>query len=179
MPPSAIMNPLLTSLGPLSSWTNILPSLTFNAVYPTFFAIVSTSQGKILKRRRHISEAISICGFLVWHNDRRLNSYLLIYFDRNYEQLGLNFKLFSCEVLFNLALSLIYLGRVEEGLQLLRDASQEKVIVEHDVIDEAVHDNGQGYTVFSIVSTFHRTSLLRPSKPLCIACRYTLSSVRK
>ena len=31
---------------------------------------------------------------------------------RNYEQLGLKFKLFSAEVLFNKGLSLIYMGNV-------------------------------------------------------------------
>ena len=33
----------------------------------------------------------------------------------------------------------------------LGEASADKVTVEHGVIDEAIQDRGQGYTVFSIV----------------------------
>lgn len=33
----------------------------------------------------------------------------------------------------------------------LAEASADKVTVEHGVIDEAIQDRGQGYTVFSIV----------------------------
>ena len=70
----------------------------------------------------------------------------------NYEQLGLKFKLFSAEVLFNKGLSQIYLGRVEEGLLDLEEARKEKATEEHNVIDDAIADRGEGYTVFSIVS---------------------------
>ena len=70
----------------------------------------------------------------------------------NYEQLGLKFKLFSAEVLFNKGLSQIYLGRVEEGLLDLEEARKEKQTEEHNVIDDAITDRGEGYTVFSIVS---------------------------
>jgi neutrophil factor 2 len=34
----------------------------------------------------------------------------------------------------------------------LEDARREKKTPEHDVIDEAIKDRGDGYTVFSIVS---------------------------
>jgi hypothetical protein len=34
-------------------------------------------------------------------------------------------------------------------------ASREKVVREHDVIDEAIRDKGDQYTVFSIVGTLH------------------------
>lgn len=70
----------------------------------------------------------------------------------NYEQLGLKFKLFSAEVLFNKGLSLIYMGRLEEGLIELDEAKKEKATDEHNVIDDAITDRGDGYTVFSIVS---------------------------
>jgi len=68
----------------------------------------------------------------------------------NYEQLGLKFKLFSAEVLFNKGLALIYMGRMQEGLAELQDASQAKATDDHTVIDEAIADKGDGYTVFSI-----------------------------
>lgn len=71
----------------------------------------------------------------------------------NYEQLGLKFKLFSAEVLFNKGLSQIYMGRLNEGLMDMEEARKEKATEEHNVIDDAINDRGDGYTVFSIVST--------------------------
>jgi len=89
----------------------------------------------------------------------------------NYTQLGLAFTLYSAEVLFNKGnsfvqhnllfsskrtnslsgLSLIYLGQVQEGIAELQDAASQKATEEHSVIDEALRDRGEGYTVFSIV----------------------------
>ncbi|QRV98858.1 neutrophil cytosol factor 2 [Ceratobasidium sp. AG-Ba] len=68
----------------------------------------------------------------------------------NYEQLGLNFRLYLAEILFNRGLCLLNLGRVSEGLADLQAAQKEKVTPEHDVVDEALRDDGDGYTVFSI-----------------------------
>ena len=70
----------------------------------------------------------------------------------NYEQLGLKFKLFSAEVLFNRGLTQIYMGNAQEGLADMEDARREKATEEHGVIDDAIQDRGEGYTVFSIVS---------------------------
>jgi hypothetical protein len=72
----------------------------------------------------------------------------------NYEQLGLKFRLFSAEVLYNKGLSLIYMGNVQDGLQDLQEASNDKAIDDHKVIDEAIRDRGEGYMVFSVVR-FH------------------------
>ncbi|KAJ7287307.1 hypothetical protein C8J57DRAFT_1033814, partial [Mycena rebaudengoi] len=68
----------------------------------------------------------------------------------NYEQLGLKFRLFSAEVLFNQGLSLIRLGRMEEGLASMEEAKRNKANDEHNVINDAIQDRGEGYTVFSI-----------------------------
>ncbi|KAF2747995.1 NADPH oxidase-like protein regulator NoxR [Sporormia fimetaria CBS 119925] len=68
----------------------------------------------------------------------------------DYEQLGLKFKLYSCEVLFNRGLCYIYLEQKEAGMQDLAFAAKEKVVPDHDVIDEAIEDGAQDYTVFSI-----------------------------
>jgi len=68
----------------------------------------------------------------------------------NYEQLGLTFRLYSAEVLFNKGLSLVYMGRLQEGLADMQAASSEKASDEHNVIDDAIQDRGEGYTVFSI-----------------------------
>ncbi|THH20394.1 hypothetical protein EUX98_g8592 [Antrodiella citrinella] len=77
----------------------------------------------------------------------------------NYEQLGLKFKLFSAEVLFNKGLTLVYMGRTEEGLLELEEAKKEKATEEHNVIDDAIADRGDGYTVFSIpVGVLYRPS---------------------
>lgn len=46
---------------------------------------------------------------------------------------------------------MIYLGQVQEGIAELQDASNQKATEEHSVIDEALRDRGEGYTVFSIV----------------------------
>ena len=62
----------------------------------------------------------------------------------NYEQLGLKFRLFSCEVLFNRGLCYIYLQQKIAGMNDLQYASQEKVTPDvHDVIDEAIKDNAE------------------------------------
>ncbi|KAJ6497758.1 NADPH oxidase regulator NoxR [Mycena sanguinolenta] len=78
----------------------------------------------------------------------------IVHFDSsrysNYEQLGLRFRLFSAEVLFNQGLSLIYMGRTEEGLADMEEAKRAKATEEHNVIDDAITDRGEGYTVFSI-----------------------------
>lgn len=77
----------------------------------------------------------------------------------NYEQLGLKFRLFSAEVLFNKGLSQIYLGRMEAGLADMEEARKDKATDEHNVIDDAIRDRGEGYTVFSIpVGVLYRPS---------------------
>ncbi|ODA77108.1 hypothetical protein RJ55_07626 [Drechmeria coniospora] len=68
----------------------------------------------------------------------------------DYAQLGLQFKLYSCEVLFNRGLCYIYLQNMETGLQDLSYAVKEKVVEDHNVIDEAIREEAEGYTVFSI-----------------------------
>ncbi|KAJ7930534.1 NADPH oxidase regulator NoxR [Mycena leptocephala] len=70
--------------------------------------------------------------------------------DINYEQLGLEFRLYSAEVLFNQGLSLIYMGRTEEGLADLEEARRAKATDDHNVIDEAIAECGKDFTVFSI-----------------------------
>jgi len=77
----------------------------------------------------------------------------------NYEQLGLNFRLFSAEVLFNKGLSLVYMKRVQEGLADMEEGRREKATPEHDVIDDAIREHAEGYTVFSIpVGVIYRPS---------------------
>ncbi|KAJ7493715.1 hypothetical protein FB451DRAFT_1077471 [Mycena latifolia] len=68
----------------------------------------------------------------------------------NYEPLGLRFQLFASEVLFNLGLSRIRLGRMEKGLEYLEKAKQLTMIEDHDVIEDVIRHKGEGYTVFSI-----------------------------
>ncbi|KAM4062298.1 tetratricopeptide repeat domain-containing protein [Hirsutella rhossiliensis] len=68
----------------------------------------------------------------------------------DYAQLGLLFKLYSCEVLFNRGLCYIYLQQKDVGMQDLAYAVKEKVVEDHNVIDEAIGEEAEGYTVFSI-----------------------------
>jgi len=58
----------------------------------------------------------------------------------DYEQLGLNYKLYSCVVMFNRGLCYVYLLQKDHGMADLKAASQEKVTAEHDVIDEAIQE---------------------------------------
>ncbi|KZT69729.1 hypothetical protein DAEQUDRAFT_669103 [Daedalea quercina L-15889] len=97
-----------------------------------------------------------VSNFLLGRYDLALSDFddALLYMrgnaDINYEQLGLKFKLYSAEVLFNKGLTRIYLGEVDQGLQELQEARKEKATEEHNVIDDAITDRGEGYTVFSI-----------------------------
>ncbi|KAI6148448.1 hypothetical protein BKA82DRAFT_4137113 [Pisolithus tinctorius] len=97
-----------------------------------------------------------VSNFLLGHYDAAYANfedayiYLRENMSINYEQLGLKFKLFSAEVLFNRGLAQLYLGYTAEGMNDLKQAAQEKVTVEHDVIDDAIRDRGERYTVFSI-----------------------------
>jgi tetratricopeptide (TPR) repeat protein len=61
----------------------------------------------------------------------------------DYEQLGLKFKLFACEVLFNRGLCYIYLSQLDQGMQDLFFAAKEKVVPDHDVIDEAIKEQAE------------------------------------
>lgn len=61
----------------------------------------------------------------------------------DYEQLGLKFRLYSCEVLFNRGLCYIYLHQAEPGMRDLVYASQEKLTADHGVIDEAIRENAE------------------------------------
>ncbi|KAF2672592.1 NADPH oxidase regulator NoxR [Microthyrium microscopicum] len=97
-----------------------------------------------------------VSNFLVGDFEEALANFndTLLYLRGNkyidYEQLGLKFKLYSCEVLFNRGLCYIYLQQLDQGLQDLNFAVQEKAIPDHDVIDDAIKERAEGYTVFSI-----------------------------
>ncbi|KAE8353673.1 hypothetical protein BDV28DRAFT_132665 [Aspergillus coremiiformis] len=68
----------------------------------------------------------------------------------DYEQLGLKFRLYSCEVLFNRGLCHIYLHQMAEGIKDLEYAAKETVTPDHGVINDAIQARAEGYTVFSI-----------------------------
>lgn len=61
----------------------------------------------------------------------------------DYEQLGLKFRLYSCEVLFNRGLCYVYLRQMGPGMQDLEYAAKEKVTSDHDVIDDAIRENAE------------------------------------
>ncbi|KAG9104521.1 hypothetical protein FRC06_001607 [Ceratobasidium sp. 370] len=127
---------------------------------------------------QHFREAVSLdkylavayfqCGvsnFLLGRYDEAFGDFdeALVYLRGNqainYEQLGLKFRLYSAEVLFNKGLCQIYMNRLDNGLQDIREAQKAKVTEEHNVIDDAIQDQGEGYTVFSIpVGILYRPS---------------------
>lgn len=61
----------------------------------------------------------------------------------DYAQLGLLFKLYSCEVLFNRGLCYIYLQQKESGMLDLNYAVKEKMVEDHNVIDEAIREEAE------------------------------------
>ncbi|KAG5999374.1 hypothetical protein E4U43_002101 [Claviceps pusilla] len=65
----------------------------------------------------------------------------------DYTQLGLEFKLFACETLFNRGLCYIYLGQRDVGMNDLLYASQEKKLDHHDVIDEAISEQAEAWCI--------------------------------
>ncbi|KAI7849524.1 hypothetical protein BDC45DRAFT_573901 [Circinella umbellata] len=68
----------------------------------------------------------------------------------NYHQLGLPFRLYECEVLFNRGICQLYLGHIDAGLTDLYYAQKSKLTEEHEIIDQAVRDRGRNYSVYSI-----------------------------
>jgi len=61
----------------------------------------------------------------------------------NYEQLGFNFRLYSCETLFNRGLSYIYMGEQAHGMRDLNAANAETQTPEHSVIGDAIRDRAE------------------------------------
>lgn len=97
-----------------------------------------------------------VSNFLVGDFEEALANFndTLLYLRGNtyidYEQLGLKFKLYSCEVLFNRGLCYMYLQQDKPGMQDFQYAVKEKMTPDHDVIDDAIRERAVGYTVFSI-----------------------------
>jgi translation elongation factor EF-1alpha len=46
------------------------------------------------------------------------------------------------------------MGQTEQGLTDMEEARNEKATEKHNVIDDAIAERGEGYTVFSIVRPF-------------------------
>lgn len=92
-----------------------------------------------------------VSNFLVGDFEEALANFndTLLYLRGNnmidYAQLGLLFKLYSCEVLFNRGLCYIYLQQKDAGLQDFSFAVKEKVVEDHNVIDEAIRDEAEVY----------------------------------
>jgi tetratricopeptide (TPR) repeat protein len=82
----------------------------------------------------------------------------------DYAQLGLLFKLYSCEVLFNRGLCYIYLQQKEAGLQDLNYAVKEKVVEDHNVIDEAIREEAEVHL---------------PRRCHCISCLLTETGIHR
>jgi hypothetical protein len=107
-----------------------------------------------------------VSNFLVGDFEEALANFndTLLYLRGNnmidYAQLGLMFKLYSCEVLFNRGLCYIYLQQKEAGMQDFSFAVKEKVVEDHNVIDDAIReeaevgstrrDSGQWLTSFRV-----------------------------
>jgi hypothetical protein len=101
--------------------TTILQCHIFNAEYPIFSLVDTARPVPTLTMPLWYSFLLFVMFDL---EERKLKSPSLQFLRGNmtidYEQLGLKFRLYSCEVLFNRGLSLIYMGREEE----VRDKSR-------------------------------------------------------
>ncbi len=90
-----------------------------------------------------------VSNFLVGDFEEALANFndTLLYLRGNsmidYAQLGLMFKLYSCEVLFNRGLCYIYLQQKEAGMQDFSFAEKEKVVEDHNVINEAIKEEAE------------------------------------
>ena len=86
----------------------------------------------------------------------------------DYEQLGLKFRLYSCEVLFNRGLCYVYLQQDAAGMQDFDYAVKEKMTPDHEVINDAIRER-------AVVSMQDRIRALNSSLTFFRVCRATLS----
>ena len=108
---------------------------------------------RAIKRDNYLAVAFfqqGVSNFMVGDFEEALANFndTLLYLRGNlsidYDQLGLKFKLYSCEVLFNRGLCYIYLEQKIAGMGDLKYAAQEKVEAErHSVIDEAIVEEAE------------------------------------
>jgi len=68
----------------------------------------------------------------------------------DYKQLGLDYKLFSCETLYNRGLCYLFMNDEQAGMADLTAAQAEKQTPDHDIIDEAIEQGIEGLSVFSL-----------------------------
>lgn len=68
----------------------------------------------------------------------------------DYQQLGLDYKLYSCEVFFNRGLCYIYLDKETEGLEDFEAAQREKQTPDHDIIDQVLEQGVDNLSVFAV-----------------------------
>jgi hypothetical protein len=88
----------------------------------------------------------------------------------DYEQLGLKFRLYSCEVLFNRGLCYVYLQQDAAGMQDFDYAVKEKMTADHEVINDAIREKA----VVSMQDRIRALSFIR--LPIFFgACRVTRS----
>jgi hypothetical protein len=86
----------------------------------------------------------------------------------DYEQLGLKFRLYSCEVLFNRGLCYVYLQQDAAGMQDFDYAVKEKMTPDHEVINDAIREK-------AVVSMQDRIRAFELIAYIFRACRVTLS----
>ncbi|KAL7751314.1 hypothetical protein RI367_003174 [Sorochytrium milnesiophthora] len=68
----------------------------------------------------------------------------------DYTQLGMEYKLYSCEVLYNRALVYFQLGDDQSAMADLAEASNAKQLPEHAQIDEAIAYRGDACQIFQV-----------------------------
>lgn len=128
----------------------------FFVCYPDLSLLILLNQVECYQRAIRLDQYLAVAyfqqgvsNFLLGDFEEALANFndTLLYLRGNqvidYAQLGLLFKLYSCEVLFNRGLCYIYLQQIEAGMQDLSYAAKEKVVEDHNVIDEAIKENAE------------------------------------
>lgn len=123
---------------------------------PSRHVLIATSQVECYQRAIRFDQYLAVAyfqqgvsNFLIGDFEEALANFndTLLYLRGNtmidYAQLGLLFKLYSCEALFNRGLCYIYLQQKEAGMLDLLYAAKEKVVEDHNVIDEAIAEDAE------------------------------------
>ncbi|KAK4057989.1 hypothetical protein OIO90_000728 [Microbotryomycetes sp. JL221] len=112
----------------------------------------------------HFQAGISCYKLGRFNDAKRCFGDALIYLRSNalidYEQLGLKFRLYACEILFNRALASFSMGMMDESYLDLKSAAAQKQTTEHRVIDNGLHGSKSSLTLFEIVDNV----LFRPTE---------------
>ncbi|KAG9025898.1 hypothetical protein FRB95_009646 [Tulasnella sp. JGI-2019a] len=80
----------------------------------------------------------------------------------NYEQIGLNYRLHAAAIVYNQGVTMIRLGNVDRGVQLLNDSLKLNSFDDCDLLARAVKARGEGFALFCLPTG----TLYRPNQKM-------------